>query len=53
MLTEECRICDATVPYDNTIHLLIHTKSDAGVVDYYICKPCYNDEIQPLFASDT
>lgn len=49
MPTEECGICDRTVPFDNTVHVLIHTKSEAGVWDSYVCRPCYEAEIEPLF----
>lgn len=49
MLTEECGICGATVPYSNTVHILIHTKSEAGVVDHYICQQCYERDIEELF----
>lgn len=52
MLTEACRICDADVPYSHTVHLLLHTKSDAGVVDYYICQSCYETKLKPLLTAD-
>lgn len=52
MSTEVCGICRSTVSFTDTVHVLIHTKSDEGVVDYYICRQCYDDELAPLFASD-
>jgi hypothetical protein len=49
MSTEECGICHETVSFSDTVHVLIHTKTEEGVVDYYICRDCYTDEIAPLF----
>jgi hypothetical protein len=48
MATEGCGICDRVVPFGDTVHLLVHTRGDAGVVDYYICRRCYEDELAPL-----
>jgi hypothetical protein len=50
MPSEDCGICSATVPFAETVHVLIHTKTDEGVVDYYVCRSCYEDEMAPLFA---
>lgn len=49
MLPEECGICDSTVPFSDTVHVLIHTKSDEGVLDYYVCRECYDSELEPTF----
>lgn len=49
MTTEPCRICEAVVPYDDTVHLTIHTKSEDGVVDYYVCRNCFESELEGLF----
>lgn len=49
MATEPCRICEAVVPYDDTVHLTIHTKSEDGVVDYYVCRNCFESELAVLF----
>ena len=51
-MTEECGICGATVPFSDAVHVLVHTNSDEGVVDYYVCKGCYGTELAPLFATD-
>jgi len=48
---EQCGICTETVPFDATVHTLIHTKDDDGVVDYYICRDCYEERVAPLFES--
>ena len=45
MTPEPCAVCDAVVPYSDAVHLTIHTKSDAGVVDEFICPGCYESEI--------
>ena len=42
---EPCAVCDAVVPYSDAVHLTINTKSDAGVVDEFICPRCYESEI--------
>lgn len=49
MTTEPCRICGAVVPFDDTVHLTIHTKSEDGVVDYYVCRDCFEGELAGLF----
>lgn len=51
MSSEGCRVCGAEVPFSATVHLLIHTRGEAGVVDYYVCRPCYEAELEPLFES--
>lgn len=49
MVTETCGICAAQVSLRNTVHVMINTKSDAGVVDYYVCRSCYEGDLEPLF----
>lgn len=49
MLSEECGICDSTIPFSDTVHVLIHTKSDEGVLDYYVCRECYESELAATF----
>lgn len=49
MLVEDCGICQASVSLSNTVHVLIHTKSDEGVVDYYVCRECYQERLAPHF----
>ncbi len=46
MSTEPCRVCEATVPYSDTVHVMVHTKSGAGVVDGYLCHDCYEEHLQ-------
>lgn len=49
MTTEPCRICGAVVPFDDTVHMTIHTRSEDGVVDYYVCRGCFEDDLEDLF----
>lgn len=49
MSAEPCGVCDALVPFSNTVHVLIHTRSERGVVDYYVCRDCYEERLAPLF----
>lgn len=49
MSTETCAVCDKTVPFSHTIHTMIHTRSDDGIVDYYVCQDCYEERIATLF----
>lgn len=53
MTTEPCRICEAVVPYDDTVHMTIHTGGEAGVVDYYVCRDCFESEFEDLFEGET
>lgn len=53
MATEQCAICGETVPFSGTVHLLIHTNAEAGVVDYYACRGCYEEHLEPLFGTPT
>lgn len=48
-MTEQCGICGATVPFSDAVHLLVHTQSDAGAFDRYVCRTCYENEIESLF----
>ena len=49
MVTEDCGICGAAVSLRNTVHVMINTKGDAGVVDFYVCRSCYEADLAPLF----
>lgn len=53
MAEEVCGVCGKEVPFSTTVHILIHTRSDAGVVDYFVCRSCYEADIEPLFADAT
>lgn len=50
MSGETCGVCGEDVPFSITVHVLVHTRSDEGVVDYYVCRSCYDDRVAPLFA---
>lgn len=49
MAGEGCVICGATVPFSSTVHVLINTKTEDGVLDYYICEDCYTEKLAPHF----
>lgn len=48
-VTETCGVCGDEVPFSATVHLLVHTRTDEGVIDYFVCRPCYEAEIEPAF----
>lgn len=48
---EPCRICDAVVSFSDTVHVLLNPRGDEGVVDYYVCRSCYDERLAPLFES--
>ena len=50
MAGEECHICDALVSFSDTVHVLLNSRGDEGVVDYYVCRKCYEERLAPLFA---
>jgi len=47
-MPEQCGICGETVPFSATVHMMVHTKSDDGVIDQYICRRCYDDRVASL-----
>lgn len=49
MSSEQCGICEAVVPYSDTVHVTVHTKSESGVVDDYICRNCYEENLAAYF----
>lgn len=51
MKPEECGVCGDLVSFSRTVHVMIHTHSDEGVLDYYVCQSCYEDDLRPLFAT--
>lgn len=54
MSSEYCPMCENDVPFSDTIHLLIHTRDeDTGIIDHYICRTCYEEQLFPLFTSET
>jgi hypothetical protein len=48
---ETCHVCGSDVPISHAVHTTIHTKTDAGIVDHYVCQSCYQDRVEPLFES--
>lgn len=44
-----CGVCGEDVPLSNAVHATIHTKTDAGIVDHYVCPSCYEERLAPLF----
>lgn len=44
-----CGICGDDVPLGHAVHTTINTKTDAGVVDHYVCPSCYEGDLAPLF----
>ena len=52
MAGEPCRICDATVAFSETVHVLLNARGEDGVVDYYVCRSCYEEHLAPLFPAE-
>ncbi|WP_313694429.1 hypothetical protein [Halorarum halobium] len=48
MSTEPCGVCGATVPFAQAVHVVVHTRTEAGVVDHYLCRDCYEGELASL-----
>ncbi|WP_157502892.1 hypothetical protein [Halobacterium sp. CBA1126] len=48
-MTATCDICGDDVALSHAAHTTINTKTDAGVVDYYVCRGCYEADLAPLF----
>lgn len=48
-MPERCRFCGESYPFGDTVHLLVHTQSEAGVLDFYVCRGCYESEIADKF----
>jgi len=51
MAPEECGVCGEQVSFSQTVHVMVHTHSEDGVLDYYVCQGCYEDDLRPLFAT--
>lgn len=47
MPVEQCSSCEAKISLADAVHLTINTKSDEGVVDYYVCRRCYEEKLAP------
>lgn len=50
-MQEDCGVCGTTVPFSLTVHVLVHTNTDEGVLDRYVCRECYEAHLEPLLAS--
>lgn len=48
-MPEPCGVCGEQVAIRHAIHVTIHTKEEAGVVDHYVCRPCYERKLTPQF----
>ncbi|WP_336037857.1 hypothetical protein [Halobacterium yunchengense] len=48
-MPETCGVCGDAVAVRDAVHATINTKSDAGVVDYYVCRSCYEERLAVLF----
>lgn len=51
MGSEECAICGDRVPFGSTTHVLLNPKHVDGVADHYVCRPCYDEHFEGLFAA--
>lgn len=49
MAPDPCAVCGEEFPFSYTVHMLIHTQSEEGVIDHYVCRGCYESEIEPAF----
>ena len=45
-MPETCGICQASIPFGDAIHLVIHTRSEEGVIDYFLCRSCYEQTLE-------
>lgn len=50
MPTEVCAICEATVSFDDTVHVMLNATYRDGVEDDYVCRSCYEEHLESLFA---
>jgi len=50
-VTETCPVCGEAVPVRHAVHVTVNTKTDAGVLDQYVCRSCYRAELAPLVVS--
>ncbi|QLG27816.1 hypothetical protein HUG10_09740 [Halorarum halophilum] len=50
MSTEPCGVCGDPVPFASAVHVVVHTRTEDGVVDHYLCRGCYERDVEPLFA---
>jgi hypothetical protein len=48
MAVETCAVCASEIPFEETVHVLVHTHGNAGVIDRYVCRSCYESELGPL-----
>jgi len=49
-VTETCPVCGEAVPVRHAVHVTVNTKTEAGVLDQYVCRSCYQAELAPLVA---
>ena len=51
MATEKCAVCGDSVAFETTTHVLVNPKHEDGVADHYVCRPCYDEHLEGLFAA--
>jgi hypothetical protein len=49
MPPETCGICGAAVALGDAAHVMLNSKSEEGVRDYYVCPTCFEEELVPHF----
>lgn len=49
-MLETCAVCGAEVPYSHSVHVMLNPGGEDGVIDHYVCRSCYEDELEPLFS---
>lgn len=47
-MPETCPVCGEAVGVRNAVHVTVNTKGDAGILDEYVCRSCYQAELAPL-----
>ena len=48
-MLETCAACGREVGYRHTVHVVLNPGGDEGVVDHYVCRSCYEEDLAPLF----
>ncbi len=49
-MAEQCRLCGAPVRVADAAHVMLNAP-EVGVRDHYVCSTCYEESVEPLFAS--
>lgn len=48
MTAEDCAVCGARVPFEDTVHVLVHPHDGEGVIDAYLCRDCHEEHLAGL-----